>query len=655
MTITDKEGTPKESLLNITSGSMKMWITFSIAFLSFFINYGCSSDGGFPSITTPTDDSVDPGPEPVVLDSSTAIYRQFFFKGTHNSYSGNLAGMKREGIETQLEAGLRFFEFDLFSFHTQKELQATWTEDVDAFSVFDSMGDTYMLTYMNATGKTTVYKVLDGETEITSEKTEVKWEGVERKFSIVSRSTGEYIFGYAPGNGDLTIYSFNGSGLEEIHSENIGVANIGLSAFVFNDNVYLGVHAKDGRRYDILKVSFDEGAVSIGASIYELASVSSDENLYPFEQDNRLYLFRHNVNTVTNFSVESVDTNGNKWSRSVSTTGTSGLLKGTVQAVQADGKLFVNSYAANGNVVGSQLVMDSGTPVLVYEYNNEDDMLSGADAGVYPSRGGYFLLLDKGVSVQLSKMDIGVLSLGHDAPGDEVDLAVDNPQSIFLADWIEYLAQWSNAHPDHEPLFIMTELKEYEQWLADAKWQNIINLMQDKFGEKLRYHSSSGFRNEPLVDYDKIVDGRTLYFMDEKGSKEGGLLGKVILYIQPNNKITKSEYTNDFEPFKTSDGILQENFLQLKRYRENNKLVSPDWRHPNKYGNDIGAYIDAKDDSYISRIFHMESADGNGQYDNIHCTDVMFGVSDRPYEGLYMDYAKEQRLKNRLEKVVGCD
>ena len=111
--------------------------------------------------------------------------------------------MKREGIETQLEAGLRFFEFDLFSFHTQKELQATWTEDVDAFSVFDSMGDTYMLTYMNATGKTTVYKVLDGETEISSEKTEVKWEGVERKFSIVSRSTGEYIFNYAPGNGDL--------------------------------------------------------------------------------------------------------------------------------------------------------------------------------------------------------------------------------------------------------------------------------------------------------------------------------------------------------------------------------------------------------------------------------------------------------------------
>jgi len=417
----------------------------------------------------------------------------------------------------------------------------------------------------------------------------------------------------------------------------------------------MGAHAKDDHTYNIFKVSFDEGGVSIGEPIYEIGSISSGETLYPFEQDNMLYIFRHNVNTVTNFSVESVDTSENIWSKSGSANGTSDLLKGTVKAVQTDGKLFVNAYAANGDVMGSQLIIDSGTPILAYEYNNEDDMLSGADVGVYPSKDGYFLLLDKGLSVQLSTIDIGALTLGHDAPGDEVDLTVDNPQSIFLADWIEYIAEWSNAHPDHEPLFIMTELKEYKQWLADAKWQNIIKLMQDKFGDKLRYHSSSGFRNEPLVDNDKIVDGKTLYFMDEKGSKEGGLLGKVILYIQPNNKITKSEYTNDFEPFKTSEGKLQENFLQLKRYRENNKLVSPDWRHPNRYGNDIGAYIDAKDDSYISRIFHMESVDGNGQYDNIHCTDVMFGVSDRPYEGLYTGYAEGQRVKNKLEKVVGCD
>jgi len=143
--------------------------------------------------------------------------------------------------------------------------------------------------------------------------------------------------------------------------------------------------------------------------------------------------------------------------------------------------------------------------------------------------------------------------------------------------------------------------------------------------------------------------------MDKNGSKQGGLLGKVVLYIQPNIKITQSEHTNNFHPFATTDGMLQENLLQLKRYRENNKLVSPDWRKPSSYGNDIGAFIDAKDDSYISRIFHMQSPEGDGQYDNIRCTDVMFAVSDRPYEGLYLEYAEQQDVKNELEKVVGCD
>src|SRR5690606_10905761 len=118
---------------------------------------------------------------------------------------------------------------------------------------------------------------------------------------------------------------------------------------------------------------------------------------------------------------------------------------------------------------------------------------------------------------------------------------------------ISFMAQWSEDNPDHEPLFIMTELKDYRQWLADSKWRDIIRLMQEKFGDRLRFHSSSGFHNEALVDPDKIVDGRTLYFMDENGSKAGGLFGKVILYIQPNINITKSEHTNNFQPFATTD------------------------------------------------------------------------------------------------------
>lgn len=626
--------------------------------MGFFVAHGCSSDSGEPAVKPDPPkqgQNPDPDPDPVVTDSTTAIYRQFFFTGTHNSYSGNLGGMKREGIGTQLERGLRFFEFDLFTFHTQKALQTTWAEQVDGFTVFDHMGEPHILSYSKIGGSIKIFSLDNGNPQIVYQNTGEGLEEVDRKFSILAFQEGLYIFGYEPMAGDFIIYSFNGTSLTPLHSGNIGDTNVNLSTFVFNNTAYTAVHAKDSTTYKIIEISFDGGDVALGETRYEQNSVPSNETLYPFEQDNNLYMFRHNVNTVTNFKVESVDTNGNTWTTNGNQTSTSSLLTGTVQASITNGKLFVNSYGANGDVKGSQLIMDNGKPNLVNEYNNESDMLSGAEAGMYPSENGYYLFLQKDTSVQLMSIAIGELVLGHDAPGDEVDLSVDNPSSVFLEDWVTYIANWSNGNPGHEPLFIMTELKEYEQWMANAKWQSIIRLMQDKFGDKLRYHSSSGFHNEDLVDQNKIVDGKTLYFMDENGSKEGGLLGKVVLYIQPNNNITKSEHTNNFQPFATTDGILQENFLQLRRYRENNKLVSPDWRNPGNYGNDIGAFIDAKDDSYISRIFHMQSASGDGQYDNIRCTDVMFAVSDRPYEGLYTNYVEQQKVKNELEKVVGCD
>ena len=443
--------------------------------------------------------------------------------------------------------------------------------------------------------------------------------------------------------------------MTSVFSDNLGTTNVSLATFIYQGDAYLSVISDNSSKFGIRKLTFEGNVGTIGSVLYEDVSIESGETLFPFEQDNSLYIFRHDPDLITNFTVELMDTGGNTWSKANSTLGTSERLMGTVQASYTDGKFYVNSYGSNGDVIGFRLIMDNNIPNLVYEYNNEGSMLTEADPNIYPAENGYYLFLQKGQEVQLLYVDIGKLTLGHDAPGDEVDFTVDNPSSIFLEDWISYIVDWSNAHPYHEPLFIMTELKDYEQWMVDAKWQNIIRLMQESFGDKLRYHSSSGFSSESIVDNDNIVDGKTRYFMDENGSKEGGLLGKIVLYIQPNINITKSEYTNNFEPFATKDGELQENFLQLKRYRENNKLVSPDWRHAENYGNDIGAHIDHKDDSYISRIFHMESPDGDGQYDNIRCTDVMFAVSDRPYQGLYVDYVEEQKVKNQLESVSGCD
>lgn len=629
-------------------------IIIGIMAISSWITYGCSSgEDAQPAISPPigNGDTTDP----TVKDSTTAIYRQFFFKGTHNSYSGNLDGMKREGIATQLERGLRFFEFDLYSYHTPKYLEANWLEEEKVTLVFDYQGNTHLLSYSDSSGVMKIYRVVDGKTVQTYSNEEEPFDAEEREFSLLTLGMEQYILSYRPTTGDLLIYKLGDEGLDMMFSDKLGAEKGSLSTFVYQGNAYVSIITNDGSAFEIRKLTFGGSSATMGSVIYGDIFVNTGEFVFPFEQDKTLYIFKYNARSANQFTVDVVDTNADTWSKASSVPGMSEKLMGTVQTAYTDGKFYVNSYGTNGDVTGFRLIMDKGIPNLVYEYNNEGNMLTEAEASTYPAENGYYLFLRKDQEVQLSHIDMGQLTLGHDAPGDEVDFSVDNPSSIFLEEWINYIAEWSNAHPYHEPLFIMTELKDYEQWMVDAKWQNIIRLMQDSFGDRLRYHSSDGFFNETIVDNSKIVDGKTRYFMDNSGSKEGGLLGKVVLYIQPNIKITRSADTNNFEPFATKDGRLQENFLQLKRYRENNKLVSPDWRHAENYGNDIGAHIDGKDDSYISRIFHMQSPDGDGQYDNIRCTDVMFAVSDRPYQGLYVEYAEEQKVKNQLATVSGCD
>ncbi|ALJ04747.1 hypothetical protein APS56_06230 [Pseudalgibacter alginicilyticus] len=617
----------------------------------FFSVYGCSSESQ-AQIISPDTIIIEETPNNVSSDSAKAIYRQFAFSGTHNSYSGNLNGMNREGIKTQLENGFRFLEFDLFTYLTKNIINTTWQEDVDEFLVIDAPELKSLLTYSETTGVLKVYNVTAGASELIYDT--IISNG-NREFSVLNYQDNIYVFDYHLDSEKLTIYNFDANNLSSIHSESIDGATR-LDPFIYNNNVYLAKHNLDQSAYEIQSISLTDNSATLNAVVYTINSVSLKENFTPFQQDNSLHIFKHNVDYVTSFTVETIDTSADLWSKASSFTSNSSLLSGTVTAINSNGKLFINAYAAGGSSVGSQLVIDQGKPNIVNEYINEIDLLPGAQANVFPFTNGYYLLLKKESHVQLSSIDIGVLTLGHDEPGDEVDLTVDNPSSLLLSDWVTYISNWSNSNPNHEPLFIMTELKNYEQWMVGAKWENIIKLMQENFGDKLRYHDSDGSQNESIIDQTKIVNGKTLYFMDENGSKEGGLLGKVVLYIEPNNNITKSDYTNDYFPFNTTDGRLQDNFVQLKRYRINNKLVTSDWRYPSNYGNDVGTYIESKDNSYISRIFHMESASGDSQYDNIHCANVMFALSDSPYNnGLYQAYIQEQKKKNELIILDGCN
>ncbi|MEU5866602.1 MULTISPECIES: PI-PLC domain-containing protein [unclassified Nonomuraea] len=73
--------------------------------------------------------------------------------------------------------------------------------------------------------------------------------------------------------------------------------------------------------------------------------------------------------------------------------------------------------------------------------------------------------LDHGVRfVELDVHDNGYAtardySVGHDAPGDEVDHA-GNPASNLLGDWLAVIGDWSAAHPAAAPVVVALDLKD---------------------------------------------------------------------------------------------------------------------------------------------------------------------------------------------------
>lgn len=81
------------------------------------------------------------------------------------------------------------------------------------------------------------------------------------------------------------------------------------------------------------------------------------------------------------------------------------------------------------------------------------------------SKGSITFQLDSGV--RFLEFDIhdngyataGDYAVGHGSPGDLVDHA-GNPASNNLRPWLQTVATWSAAHPDHAPLLVMLDLKD---------------------------------------------------------------------------------------------------------------------------------------------------------------------------------------------------
>jgi hypothetical protein len=78
-------------------------------------------------------------------------------------------------------------------------------------------------------------------------------------------------------------------------------------------------------------------------------------------------------------------------------------------------------------------------------------------------------------------------SIGHDAPGDQVDHA-GNPASNLLRDWLQTVSVWSAAHPTAAPLLVMLDLKDDLTDNTSFAAGNLTALnkeLSDAFGSRL--------------------------------------------------------------------------------------------------------------------------------------------------------------------------
>lgn len=78
--------------------------------------------------------------------------------------------------------------------------------------------------------------------------------------------------------------------------------------------------------------------------------------------------------------------------------------------------------------------------------------------------------------------------LGHDAPGDEVDHDATNPESDRLRDWLDVIAEFSRAHPDHAPIVVTLDAKDdltdNPSW-AEGEIGQLARVVADRFGDAL--------------------------------------------------------------------------------------------------------------------------------------------------------------------------
>ena len=78
-------------------------------------------------------------------------------------------------------------------------------------------------------------------------------------------------------------------------------------------------------------------------------------------------------------------------------------------------------------------------------------------------------------------------SVGHDGPGDEVQLGEGNPEDVRLDEWLTLIADWSDAHPGAAPITLQLDLKDRPPTHGEGSLSDLNAVLLDGLGRDRLY------------------------------------------------------------------------------------------------------------------------------------------------------------------------
>jgi len=92
--------------------------------------------------------------------------------------------------------------------------------------------------------------------------------------------------------------------------------------------------------------------------------------------------------------------------------------------------------------------------------------------------------------------------VGHDSPGDEVDLGEFNPDTDALGEWLSLLASWSASHIGHSPITVVLDIKDDltdNRHTDEGSLAAVNQLIEDTLGTRL-YRRTEWAGSWPTLD-----------------------------------------------------------------------------------------------------------------------------------------------------------